>query len=135
MSDSKQLLKQWIDAFNAADINALVACYHPEAVNYQVATKEPVVGIVGIRSDFETFFKAFPDSYAKVENLIGDDDWAAWEWVGGGTFEGEFLGTKPTGKSYGLRGSGFFQFEEGKIVLQRGYWDKETWFSQVGIEM
>jgi limonene-1,2-epoxide hydrolase len=33
----------------------------------------------------------------------------------------------------GLRGCGFFQIENGKIIFQRGYWDKATWFGQVGL--
>ncbi|NNE97507.1 MAG: SnoaL-like domain-containing protein [Pyrinomonadaceae bacterium] len=135
MSDSKRLLQNWIDAFNAHDIEALVECYDEDAINFQVATGQPVIGIVKIREDFESFFAAFPDTYAKVENLIGDNDWAAWEWLGGGKFAGEFLGAKPTGQTYQLRGCGFFQYEDEKIILQRGYWDKETWFSQVGLDL
>ena len=135
MSKSTELLQNWIDAFNAHDVDALVEGYSPEAVNLQVAVGEPVIGTDGIKDDFEAFFSAFPDTYAKVENLMGDDDWAAWEWLGVGTLTGEFLGTEPTGKSYELRGCGFFWFKENKIILQRGYWDKETWFSQIGIEL
>ena len=43
-----------------------------------------------------------------VENLFEDGDWAILEW------------RDPTG----LRGCGFFQIEDGLIILQRGYWDK-----------
>lgn len=132
--NSKELLKKWIDAFQRCDVDALVDCYAPDAVNFQVAAGEPAVGIEQIRKDFEQFHRAFPDSYSDVENLIGDGDWAAWEWNGGGTFTGEFLGTAPTGKSFKLRGCGFFQFKDGKIVFQRGYWDKDTWFSQIGLK-
>jgi len=130
--DSKQLLGKWIDAFKAADIDALIACYAADAVNFQIAA-EPVIGIERIQTDFEQFFHAFPDAYSDVENVLGDGDWAAWEWSGGGTFMGEFLGKPPTGRSFKLRGCGFFHFRDGKIVFQRGYWDKETWFSQIAL--
>ncbi len=133
MTDSKALLLAWIDAFNRHDVDALVECYTPEAVNFQVAAGGPRVGTDDIRADFESFFSAFPDTYARVENILADGNWAAWEWLGGGTLTGEFLGFDPTKKSYELRGCGFFQFQNEKIILQRGYWDKETWFSQIGI--
>lgn len=60
-------------------------------------------------------------------------DWAAWEWKGGGTFKGEFLGVPANGNRYELRGCSFFKYKDDKIVLQRGYWDKDTWLSQLGI--
>ena len=135
MTNTKELLHKWIDAFNAHDVDGLVECYDEDAINFQVAAGQPVIGIAKIREDFESFFHAFPDTYANVENLMGDGDWAAWEWLGGGTLTGEFLGKQPTGESYQLRGCGFFEYENEKIILQRGYWDKETWFSQVGLDL
>ncbi len=128
-----ELLKVWIAALQRVDIDAVMDCYADDAVNFQVAAGDPAIGVEQIRVDFEGFFTAFPDLYANVENVIGDGDWAAWEWLGGGTWTGEFLGHQPTGKSYELRGCGFFRFSGGKIVFQRGYWDKHTWFSQIGL--
>lgn len=131
--DSKKLLKDWIDAFQRLDLPAITDCYAENAVNFQVAAGEPSVGRERIAADTAEFFRAFPDAWSRIENLIGDGDWAAWEWVGGGTFLGEFYGTPPTGRSFEIRGCGFFQFSDGKITLQRGYWDKHSWFSQIGL--
>ena len=133
MPDSKKLLQNWIDAFQRRDVDAVVACYTPDAVNFQVAAGEPAVGIEQIRRDTEEFFRGFPDAWSRVENLMGDGDWAAWEWVGGGTFAGEFYGNRPTGNTFEIRGCGFFNFRDGKIIYQRGYWDKLSWFKQVGL--
>lgn len=131
--DTKQLLQNWITALQACDLEAVMDCYAPDAINHQVAAGEPAVGHDQIRLHMGEFLKGFPDSWSRVYNLIGDGDWAAWEWFGGGTFTGEFYGNQPTGKTYELHGCGFFKFAEGKIVFQRGYWDKFTWFSQVGL--
>lgn len=131
--DTKQLLQKWITALQACDLDAVMECYAPDAVNHQVAAGEPAVGHDQIRLHMAEFFKGFPDSWSRVDNLIGDGDWAAWEWFGGGTFSGEFYGSQPTGKTYELHGCGFFRFADDKIVFQRGYWDKHTWFSQVGL--
>jgi len=131
--DSKQLLQNWIDAFQARHVDACVAGYAGDAVNFQVAAGEPAVGIEQIRIDTAEFFQGFPDAWSRVDNLIGDGDWAAWEWLGGGTFTGEFCGNQPTGKTFEIRGCGFFNFRDGKIIYQRGYWDKLSWFKQVGL--
>lgn len=135
MNSSKELLQNWIAAFNAKDLETIVNCYAEDAVNFQVATNEPSVGLEQIRFHTAEFFKGFPDAWANVENLMSDQDWAAWEWIGGGTFLGELYGDKPTGMSFEIRGCGFFQFKESKIILQRGYWDKHSWFSQIGLNI
>lgn len=133
MADSKLLLQNWIDAFQRRDVDAVVACYADNAVNFQIAAGEPAVGIDQIRGDTAEFFGGFPDAWSRVDNLIGDGDWAAWEWLGGGTFSGEFYGNKPTGRTFEIHGCGFFNFRDGKIISQRGYWDKLSWFRQVGL--
>jgi hypothetical protein len=52
-----------------------------------------------------------------VENLFEDGDWAILEWR----------------DPLGLRGCGFFQVVEGRIRLQRGYWDKLSFLRQHGL--
>lgn len=131
--NSKDHLQKWIDAFQACEVKRVVECYADDAVNFQVAAAEPAVGKAQIEKETGEFFKGFPDAWSSTENLIGDGDWAAWEWIGGGTFAGEFYGNQPTGKSFQIRGCGFFCFRDCKIILQRGYWDKLSWFSQVGL--
>lgn len=130
---STELLQQWIDAFQACDVERVAACYADDAVNFQVATGQPAVGREQIAADTAAFFSAFPDAWSRVENLIGDGDRAAWEWIGGGTFLGKLGDIEPTGKSFEIRGCGFFTFRDGLIILQRGYWDKHSWFSQIGV--
>lgn len=131
--NSKELLQKWIEAFQRCDVEAVAECYADDAVNFQIAAGEPAIGKEQIRKDTEEFFKGFPDAWSRVENLIADGDRAAWEWIGGGTFTGDFYGNQPTGKSFQIHGCGFFKFKDGKIVEQHGYWDKLSWFSQVGL--
>lgn len=101
-----ELLDRWIAAFNAADAAALAALYHPDAVNHQVAL-EPVIGRDAIRAMFEREF-AGADMVCIPETRFADGEWAIMEW------------RDPSG----LRGCGFFHVVDGRIVLQRGYWDR-----------
>jgi hypothetical protein len=102
----KQLLLQWIDAFNRADVEALAALYAPGAINHQVAN-EPVVGKAAIRDMFMREF-ATAEMVCVPENIFEDGEWAILEWK----------------DPLGMRGCGFFHIVEGLIVFQRGYWDK-----------
>ena len=102
----KTVVLDWIDAFNRADVDALAALYVPDAVNHQVA-ESPVQGREAIRAMFSAGFAA-TEMVCISENLFEDDEWAILEWR----------------DPKGLRGCGFFHVVDGRIVFQRGYWDK-----------
>lgn len=111
----KQVLANFVDAFNRADADALAALYHDDAVNHQVAN-EPVVGREAILSMFQAEFKA-AKMVCIVENMFEDGQWAIMEWR----------------DPLGLRGCGFFHVVNGKIAFQRGYWDKLSFLKQNGL--
>ena len=50
----------------------------------------------------------------------------------GGTFTGPLGDISPTGRAFTLHGC-FFRITDGRIAFQRGYFDRHTWFSQLGI--
>ena len=113
----KEVVEKWVDAFNRADVDALVGLYHDTAVNHQVAN-EPVVGIAAIRDMFSAEFSA-AEMVCIVENLFEDGQWAILEWR----------------DPLGLRGCGFCQVTDGKILFQRGYWDKLSFLKQHGLPL
>jgi steroid delta-isomerase-like uncharacterized protein len=129
------VLPEWVDAMHHRDVQRAASLYHDDATNLQVAWGDPVVGKQAILDDLQLFFDAFPDSETHVENLFEDGPWAIVEWRGRGTWLNDFAGLPATGRSFTLSGCGFFQIIEGKIKFQRGYWDRATWFAQLGIPM
>ena len=102
----KQTVQKWVEAFNEADADALGELYHAHAVNHQVANA-PVEGKEAIKAMFKQEF-SHSEMVCIIENLFEDGEWAILEWK----------------DPLGLRGCGFFHVREGKIVFQRGYWDK-----------
>ncbi|MCG8581992.1 MAG: nuclear transport factor 2 family protein [Bacteroidales bacterium] len=108
----KELIKQWVIDFNNANAELLAEYYHDDAINHQVAN-EPVVGRQAIKSMFENEFNQ-ADMVCIVENIFEDGEWAILEWK----------------DPLGLRGCGFFHIVDGKIKLQRGYWDKLSFLRQ-----
>ena len=112
MTKPIEVLKNWIAAFNRADIDAIAALYADNAINHQVAN-EPVIGKSAIRQMFTDEF-ASAEMTCIPENIFQDGEWAILEWK----------------DPKGLRGCGFFQIQDGKIVFQRGYWDKLSFLKQ-----
>ncbi len=102
----RTLVETWVEAFNRADVEALAQLYAEEAVNHQVAN-DPIVGRSAIKAMFAGEF-AQAEMTCIVENIFEDGEWAILEWK----------------DPLGLRGCGFFHVKEGRIVFQRGYWDK-----------
>jgi steroid delta-isomerase-like uncharacterized protein len=127
-----QVVEAWSLAFNRQDADALAALYAERAVNWQV-NEQPLEGREAIRESFRSLFRAFPDMGHAIVNLLEEGEWAALEWDGWGTHRGEFAGHPPSGRAYRMRGCGFFQVCDGLIVFQRGYWDRLTWLSQIGL--
>lgn len=108
----KDVVCKWVDAFNQHDVKAIMELYHDNAINHQVAN-EPTEGIDAIREMFTAEFAA-ADMTAIVENIFEDGQWAILEWK----------------DPLGLRGCGFFQVVNEKILFQRGYWDKLSFLKQ-----
>ena len=102
----KQVLENWLDKFNNADAAGISELYSDEAINHQVAD-DPIKGKESIRQMFTNAF-ANAKMVCIPENIFEDGDWAILEWK----------------DPQGLRGCGFFQIRNSKIIFQRGYWDK-----------
>ncbi|HEY6751418.1 MAG TPA: ester cyclase [Rubrobacteraceae bacterium] len=135
MKTPREVIQDWVAAFNQRNAHAAVQLYHEDATNFQVALGDPTVGREAILDDLLSFFHAFPDNFTDVENLFEEGEWAILEWFGGGTWRGEFAGMSPNGRSFKLHGCGFFYITDGRIRFQRGYFDKATWFGQLGIPL
>ena len=113
----RQLVEHWVQAFNRADADALAAFYADDAVNHQVA-ESPVQGRAAIRRMFAEGFAA-ATMVCIVEQIFEDGEWAILEWR----------------DPLGLRGCGFFRVVGGRIVFQRGYWDKLSFLRQHGLPL
>jgi limonene-1,2-epoxide hydrolase len=113
--EPREVVRQWVEAFNRADVEALARLYAEDATNHQVPVG-PVEGRDSIRAMFAREF-AQAEMVCIVEQILQDGEWAVLEWR----------------DPLGLRGCGFFRVLEGKIVFQRGYWDKLSFLRQHGL--
>lgn len=117
MTTPRETVEAWVEAFNAGDAELIGAFYADDATNHQVA-REPVVGREAITQMFRDEFDQ-ADMTCLVENLFEDGEWAILEWK----------------DPFGLRGCGFFHVKAGKIVFQRGYWDRLSFLHMHGLPL
>ena len=117
MSNPKEVVRAWVDAFNRGDADVISSLYSEDATNHQVV-QDPVEGRKAIHTMFRNEF-AQADMECIVENLFEDGEWAILEW------------RDPAG----LRGCGFFHVVDGQIHFQRGYWDHLSLREQRSVEV
>jgi len=115
--EPKELVVEWVAAFNRGDAESLARLYADDAVNHQVV-REPVRGRDAIREMFRREFSS-ATMVCRIENLFQDGEWAILEW------------SDPNG----LRGCGFFRVIDGRIVLQRGYFDELSFLRRQGLPL
>lgn len=111
----KEVVQQWMDAYNANDASAIAALYTDFATNHPTYTT-PVVGRSAICEWYAAHF-ADKEAMCISDNLFEDGEWAVLE-------------------SYdhkGFRSCGIFHVIEGLIVFQRSYGDQLSYQRLHGI--
>jgi hypothetical protein len=111
-----QLMRLFVDRFNDADIDGLASMYADDAINEQAVLPEPLVGRAAIRRLLELDF-ARARMTCIEERIYECGDTAILQWR----------------DPIGLKGCGFFQFRDGQIVHQKGYFDQLSFFRIQGL--
>ncbi len=108
----KAILNQFVAFFNKQDYEGIALLYHEDAINHQTP-----IGLIEGKENIKQFFKAEFKKYEMIcliENIFEDGEVGILEWI----------------DLKGLRGCGFFWIKEGKIIKQRGYWDRLAFMEQ-----
>jgi predicted ester cyclase len=132
---NKNVALQSVEGINKHDAMMAMKDVTTDAVDYGDGSQKPVKSKDSVVGMVNAWMKAFPD--VKGENLkaIADGDWVVvWgDWSG--TWKGDFMGQKATGKSYKIKDVDIFRLnDEGKITEHHSV---PTWYAiaeQVGMK-
>ncbi|MDF2159373.1 ester cyclase [Algoriphagus sp. CAU 1675] len=127
----KNLALKWIEFYNSHNPENAASLYHENVTNIQLPYDKPIQGRESMRITYENIFKAFPDIRIEALNIVENGTWVVVEWNFSGTMKGEFAGYSPNNNKFDMRGCEIFQIENGKILIQHGYWDRDTMFNQL----
>jgi predicted ester cyclase len=122
-----------LQSVNSHNVDAVLKDASPDMVDYGEGSTPPAKGIDSCKALLQMFLTAFPD--IKGENLMaiaeGNHVAVFGDWSG--TFKGEMMGMKPTGKSYKVKDVDLFTFNDaGKMTEHRSVQSNETIMMQVG---
>lgn len=111
----REIVFEYVEAFNNVDIDKLTELYADEAINHQVLN-DPIFGKEAIGKMFQRELVKTP-LVCIVENIFENGEWVTLEWK----------------EPLGLRGCEIFQIVQGKIILQRGYYDHLSFIKEHGL--
>jgi steroid delta-isomerase-like uncharacterized protein len=128
------IARRWVEVgWQRGDAEAVHTMNTPEFVDLgaaegRAATRE------GNAEGIRALYRAFPDFYATVDDLIVDADAGkvAGRWSATGTHQGEFMGIAATGKRVEFRGIEALRVEGGLIIERAGEWDGIAILEQLG---
>ncbi|WP_167605070.1 nuclear transport factor 2 family protein [Maribellus sediminis] len=123
-------IKAW-DSHKATDLNALFA---KDFLYTEVASGQTYANADALTTYFTATIAGIPDSKFKIVSVMGNEKYAAIEWIWKGTNSvgWDFIGIPATGKYFELPGVSVMEIENQKIIRNSDYWDWNTFMKLIG---
>ena len=106
-------LEALLDAFNAHDLDAIMAFFTEDCV-FDTPRGERLVGTEQVRDGFQARFDGIPDIQYGDERHWTSGDRGVSEWT--------IRGTQATGDPIEVRGCDLFEFTDGRISRKDSFW-------------
>lgn len=115
---TKELLKDFLDAFNRHDLDAIMNFFADDCVFYMPRGAGPrgdcFRGKAQVRAGLATRFAGIPNVHYGQDRHWVSDDFGVSEWT--------LTGTSVSGKSIEVRGVDLLEFVDGEIVRKDSFW-------------
>ena len=128
------IAKQYLDAWNAHDADAIIKTFTSGGTYNDPATGEITGESIG--DNAKRLWSAFPDLLFEIVSLseAGAGKVVA-EWIMKGTNTGSFHGLPPTGRTISLAGVDVMEIGADGIKSVKGYFDTKTLSEQLGLQV
>lgn len=129
--EAKDVVRQYVDAFNRGDMNGLRSLLAEDAEIQGVFGK-------GLFEKIEPIWRQLIEGYGmqlKIQGLVAEGNIVAVRYVESGSFRAPAFGNQPTGRSYELIAMEWFEITGGKIKRRWGARDAASQARQLGIPL
>lgn len=127
--EARSIVRRFEAAFNARDVDALVACF-TEGATYTDMFFGAHTGHPALRKMFERMFHEGRDYAWRMEAIVEDARHAAAEWSFGYVVTDAV--PRSAGRRVGFRGMSLFVLDGGRIASYREYFDEGVALLQLG---
>ena len=131
---NKQLVRQFTEATNAADWEALAAVVSKDFTRHSAATAGPPVTSRDAFIELqESFLVSLPDQHVTIQQLVAEGDLVAGLSTYSGTHTGPMGDIPPTGLAAEMPFLALFRIESGQIAELWVEWDNLAMLNQLGL--
>lgn len=120
-------------AWNARDIDAIVACYAPDYRGTDVGEATARQGVLDLRKTAQRTLRALPDLRITGDETVTQGACVVLIWTLRGTHQGPFLRVPPTGRAVTMHGMSRVIVQDGLITEGLRIWDVAGFLRAVGL--
>jgi len=132
-TDAAGVVREYLAAWNAHDVERLMALFTDDCVYEDVALGRLEQGKERVRALVESVFVDLADFKMEVRSAFGLGDWAATEWTMTGRFvHSSVPSLAATGRSFAVRGATMLELRDGRILRNSDYLDVPSFLRQTG---
>lgn len=133
MTRIEKAYREGCEAWNMHDVEKTLSYYTDDVVYEDVVAARVMRGKAELKAFLMGCFSDFPDLKIEPKLVFSSGQWAGSEWSMTGTFKGELMGIKPTGKSFSIKGGSITEFQGNKVKRNTDYYDGVTFLRQIGV--
>jgi predicted ester cyclase len=123
-----------VRAFEAGKIDSVFKDVDPESIDYMEGSMAPIKGVDSAKINLKTWMDAVPNYKGSDFTAVADGDYVMVYGEWSGTWQKEFMGMKPTGRSFTVKDVDIFKFNEaGKIIEHRSVQSNNEAARQLGM--
>jgi predicted ester cyclase len=134
---NKQNVLKSLEAFNTGDFKTFAMYASTNMVDHDPGVNGMVRnGIDSVLANLKAFLTAFPDMKITPMHTVAEGDWVAVfsNWTG--TWKGDMMGMKPTGKAFNVNDADLFKMDsEGKVLEHWATQEFGSLMQQIGMPM
>jgi steroid delta-isomerase-like uncharacterized protein len=136
-AELQEFIDRYNDAWNAHDVDAIVAMHTDDSVFENHVTGDVNVGREQIGKAISGIFSVFPDLSFEGRRQYIREDLVVQEWTARGTHEGTMtrggMKVEPTGKQVEYKGMDVIPIQDGLVARKDVYSDSVTLLRQLGL--
>ena len=133
---NKNIALEAVRAFETEKIDSVFKDMDPNVVDFAEGSMSPLKGMDSIKTSLKEWMAAVPNYKGTDFTAVADGDYVMVYGEWSGTWKNEFMGMKPTGRSFTVRDVDIFKFNEGgKIIEHRSVQSNNEAARQLGMSM
>jgi predicted ester cyclase len=133
---NKQTALASVRGFSTGDVDVILKDWHSGVVDYGDGSMPPIKGLDSAKTGLRTWIGGIKDFNVSDLVAVADGDLVMVYGTWRGTWKGDIMGMKATGKSFKANDVDIFKFNDsGKIVEHRGVQSMNELARQLGMKM